>query len=181
MGRPKSMKQMQRMQEGKGQNSHQEQQSDDNQGSAKPFWQSVFTAVTHCGAGCTLGDIIAEWIIFAVGFTILGEALWPEYIGDYVLAYILGILFQFSAIAPMRGLGPAEGIWEAIKADTLSLTAFEIGLFGWMALYRFVLFPFLHVDTVTYWFMMQVGMILGFWTSYPVNWFLVKSGIKEAM
>ena len=26
----------------------------------KPFWQTTFVGVTHCGAGCTLGDIIAE-------------------------------------------------------------------------------------------------------------------------
>ncbi len=29
--------------------------------------------------------------------------------------------------------------------------------------------------------MMQVGMILGFLTAYPVNWWLVRSGIKEQM
>ena len=26
----------------------------------KPFWQSVGLATTHCGSGCTLGDILAE-------------------------------------------------------------------------------------------------------------------------
>ncbi len=37
-----------------------------------------------------------------------------------------------------RSFGP--GVWAAVKADTLSLTAFEIGLFGWMALTYFVFF-----------------------------------------
>jgi hypothetical protein len=27
----------------------------------QPYWQKVWKGVTHCGAGCTLGDIIAEW------------------------------------------------------------------------------------------------------------------------
>jgi hypothetical protein len=36
---------------------------------------------------------------------------------------------------------PREGIVAALKADTLSLTCFEIGLFGWIALACFVLFP----------------------------------------
>src|SRR5580692_1330674 len=27
---------------------------------ARPFWQGVTVGGTHCGAGCTLGDIIAE-------------------------------------------------------------------------------------------------------------------------
>jgi hypothetical protein len=29
--------------------------------------------------------------------------------------------------------------------------------------------------------MMQIAMIFGFITSYPVNWWLIKSGIKERM
>lgn len=149
----------------------------------KPFWQIVTVGVTHCGAGCTLGDIIAEWAIFWTGWTIAGIALWPEYILDFTLAYLLGIVFQYFAIAPMRNLGFKEGIWAAVKADTLSLTAFEVGLFGWMALTNFVFFPEPHLlpTAPTYWFMMQIGMILGFLTSYPVNVWLIKAGLKEAM
>jgi len=149
----------------------------------KPFWQIVSVGVTHCGAGCTLGDIIAEWIIFWTSLTIAGAAIWPEYILDFTLAYLLGIVFQFFAIAPMRNLGIKDGLIAAVKADTLSLTAFEVGLFGWMALTYFVFFskPHLHPTEPTYWLMMQIGMILGFFTSYPVNVWLIKRGLKEAM
>ena len=31
------------------------------------------------------------------------------------------------------------------------------------------------------WFMMQIAMVCGFPTSYPVNWWLITSGIKEKM
>ncbi len=31
---------------------------------SKPFWQTAFVGVTHCGSGCTLGDILAEWTVF---------------------------------------------------------------------------------------------------------------------
>jgi hypothetical protein len=105
-------------------------------------------------------------------------------IGDYVLAVMLGLAFQYFAIAPMRGLGVRAGIVAAAKADILSLTAFEVGLFGWMALQTFVLFPaphHLHPDSPVYWFGMQIGMCLGFVTSYPVNVWLIRRGIKEAM
>lgn len=75
------------------------------------------------------------------------------------------------------------GIITALKADARALTAFEVGLFGWMLLMRFVFFRAhpLHPDEARYWFMMQVGMALGFATSYPMNWWLIKRGIKEAM
>jgi hypothetical protein len=29
--------------------------------------------------------------------------------------------------------------------------------------------------------MMQIGMIAGFATSYPMNWWLIRAGFKEAM
>lgn len=108
---------------------------------ANSFAATVSVGVSHCGAGCTLGDIIGGWIIFAGGFAIAGLALWPEFIAEYILAFTLGIVFQYFSIAPMRGLGVRDGIIAALKADTLSLTAFEVGLFGWMALVAFVLFP----------------------------------------
>ena len=91
--------------------------------------------------------------------------MFAEFIGDYVLAVGLGLAFQYFAIAPMRGLGFRKGIVAAAKADILSLTAFEVGLFGWMALQAFVFFPaphHIHPDSPVYWSSMQLGMILGF-------------------
>jgi hypothetical protein len=48
----------------------------------EPFWQKVWIGDTHCGAGCTLDDIIAEWIVFLTGFTLLGSTLWASYLLD---------------------------------------------------------------------------------------------------
>jgi hypothetical protein len=144
---------------------------------------SVAVSVSHCGAGCTLGDIAGAWLVLAAGWTLLGLALPAEYLVDFTLAFALGILFQYLAIAPMRGLGLRDGLIAALKADALSLTAFEIGLFGWMAVMQLVLFtsPHLAPDHAAYWFLMQVGMVLGFATAYPVNVWLVRRGVKEGM
>lgn len=150
----------------------------------KPRWATTSVGVSHCGAGCTLGDIVAETAIFALGITIAGRALWAEFIGDYVLAILLGLAFQYFAIAPMRGLGLRQGLVVAAKADILSLTAFEVGLFAWMAFQALVLFPEPHPigpSSPVYWFGMQVGMCLGFLTAYPVNAWLIRRGTKEAM
>lgn len=143
---------------------------------------STSIGVSHCGAGCTLGDIIGANIVFFLGLQIAGMALWPEYIINFSLAFVLGIVFQYYSIAPMRSLGFKDGIVAALKADTLSLIAFEVGVFGFMALMQFVLFPSgIHPNEAAYWFLMQVAMVLGFATSYPVNVWLIRRGIKEAM
>ncbi|MDB5330396.1 MAG: Membrane protein [Phycisphaerales bacterium] len=153
---------------------------------SKPFWVMAAIGTSHCGAGCTLGDIIAEWLMFCLGLNFFDarrhHELFTAYVLDYAFAYVLGIAFQYFTIAPMRNLGLGAGLWAAIKADTLALTAFEVGLFGWMALTTLVLFR--HPPEMTdpvYWFMMQIGMALGFVTAYPVNAWLLKKGLKEAM
>ncbi len=149
----------------------------------RPFSASVAVAVTHCGAGCTLGDILGGFLVLALGLEIAGLALWPEYAVDYALAFALGVAFQYFTIAPMRGLGVRKGVRAAVRADALSLTAFEVGLFGWMAAVQLGFFPVHHLtaDTAAYWFMMQIGMILGFATAYPANWWLLRRGLKEVM
>ena len=146
-------------------------------------WQAVAVSASHCGAGCTLGDIIGAWVVFVGSVTIAGAALWPEYIIDFALAYLLGILFQYLAIKPMSDLPPRAVLSRAVRADTLSLVAFEVGLFAWMALVYFVFFadPHLKPDHAAYWLMMQIGMALGLATTYPVNIWLVRRGIKQPM
>jgi len=141
----------------------------------------TFDSTTHCGAGCTLGDLIGESWVYAAGLTIGGSMLFAEYVVDFILAYILGVAFQYFAIVPMRGLGLRDGITAALKADTLSLIAFELGLFGWMALTHYILVPQATPASFAFWFMMQIGMIAGFWTSYPMNVLLLRWGIKEPM
>ena len=147
------------------------------------MWQ-VSLSDSHCGAGCVLGDIGGEWIVWATGW-IIGStaALGPEYILDLALAWAFGILFQYFVIAPARNqVGQLAPLRDAIKSDTLSVLGFEVGLFGWMAVSDFVLWePPLPIDSSSHWFMMQVGMMLGFVTSWPVNRWLLRRGIKEPM
>ena len=118
---------------------------------------------------------------FASGLVLLGSTLFTHDLVSFVLAYVFGIFFQYFAIAPMRGLGFREGLWAAVKADTLSLTACEIGMFAWMAVTQKLLFPGLEPRSWTFWFMMQIAMILGLATTFPANWWLIRRGGKEAM
>jgi Domain of unknown function (DUF4396) len=78
-----------------------------------PSPMMVANGALHCGSGCTLGDICAEWLVFAV---------------------------PAITIAPMRGLSFREGIIAAAKADTLSLTAWQVGMYGFMAIAYFAIF-----------------------------------------
>jgi hypothetical protein len=147
-----------------------------------PRWNILSKAVSHCGAGCTLGDIAGEWLVAGLGLMIAGESLLADFPMDFVWAWTLGIVFQYFTIVPMRDMGKIKGIWAAIKADTLSIVAFQAGLFGGMAIYQKLIWsPPLDKSTATYWMMMQLAMILGFFTAMPVNNWLIKKGLKEKM
>jgi len=159
-----------------------------------PFPVAVGIGAAHCGSGCTLGDIAAEWLAVAVPgiavsfgwHSIFADKVFAVWVIDYLFAYGFGIVFQYLTIAPMRGLSFWPGLVAAVKADTLSLTAWQIGMYGFMALAQFYLFRTLigtrlEVTSPEFWFMMQIAMLCGFLTSYPVNWWLIRSGIKEAM
>lgn len=149
-------------------------------GPPRPLWATVLIGVSHCGAGCVLGDLVGEWVIFGTGATINGADIWPCLLTDYAFALFFGIFFQYFSIAPMSGDYGLKTLVRAAKADILSLTAFEIGLFGWMVAYQVGIWNYrLSMNTWTYWWMMQVGMFLGYWTAVPVNWWLITRNIKE--
>jgi len=156
-----------------------------------PFPVIVANRALHCGIGCTLGDILAEWLTFLVpgvaawfGYqSLFGDRVFAVWVVGYLLAYALGIVFQCFTIAPMRSLGVAEGIRAAVKADTLSLTAWQVGMYGFMAFAYFYLFGrmlsvCLEANMAEFWFMMQLAMVCGFVTAYPVNWWLIRTGLK---
>jgi hypothetical protein len=148
----------------------------------QPFPVLVAKGTTHCGSGCTLGDIVAELVFLAVPFSLLGHRLFGAWVYDYAAAFVLGILFQYFTIKPMRQVSAGRALKDALKADAASLTAWQVGMYGWMALATFVLFGHeLRPSSIVFWFMMQIGMLAGFVTSYPVNWLLLRKGVKEAM
>lgn len=146
-------------------------------------WSSITLGTSHCGAGCALADVLVPWVVFVTGAAVAGKSLYAEFVGAYAAALALGIVFQFWAIAPMRGLGVRDGLVAAAKADVISLTAFQVGMFAAMALSSLVVFADSPLDPTepAYWLVMQIGMIVGFATSWPANALLIDRGIKEAM
>lgn len=96
---------------------------------SQPFAALVGKGALHCGAGCMIGDILAEWLAFlvpgvAVWFgwhSIFEDRIFAVWVLDFVFSFALGTVFQYFAIVPMQGLSPGAGIVTAVKADALSL------------------------------------------------------------
>jgi len=50
-----------------------------------------------------------------------------------------------------------------------------------MAYAEHLFHPKLDPMSPVYWYMMQIAMLAGLFTSYPANWILLKVGLKETM
>jgi hypothetical protein len=153
-------------------------------GKDKPLQpMEVAVATSHCGAGCTLADVAIEFAVAGLALTLFGLPLWASFVYDFIAAWALGIVFQYFSIQPMRHLPPGQAVVAAMKADTLSILCFQVGMYSFMALNWFVLAPRPRPDAFDprYWLMMQVAMVLGFATAYPMNWWLLRKGLKERM
>lgn len=167
---------------------------DSNRNLEQPFAVSVLKSASHCGAGCAAGDLVGEWLAFLVpGVTVwfgwqsvFSERTFANWALDFIMAFVFGIGFQYFTIKPMRNLSLGAGLVAALRADAVSISAWQIGMYGLMAVLQLGWYTSLTgriapVDSPEFWFAMQIAMIAGFVTSYPVNWLLIRIGWKEAM
>ena len=51
----------------------------------QPMFPTVTIAVCHCGAGCLLGDIVGEWLVFGTNATLGSLSIGPEFLIGTVL------------------------------------------------------------------------------------------------
>jgi len=147
----------------------------------RQFSQIVLIAAARSAGACALGVALGEWILFRVAPGVADEAPWTSCLLDLVLAGLLGILFQYGAMASRRQLRLGDGVAEAAREDWVVLLGCLLGFFGWMAISRLLLFPQLSVVHWSYWLMLQIGLLLGFATSYLMSWWRIRSGVKEAI
>jgi hypothetical protein len=155
---------------------------------------SVAISTSHCGAGCSAADLVGE-LLFALipGFAVVfglgwlfDDPMFAAWVLDFILAYAAGILFQYYSMRSMSDAPWRSILWRAVKADTLSITFWQLGMYGLMALAQLVVLPLVFGGRAApgspqFWVVMQLAMVVGFATAYPVNWWLLKVGVKERM
>lgn len=116
------------------------------------------------GAASALAHLVGVPLVLASGLTIAGIDLWVMILVIGALAILILIGLERSA-ADARGR--RLGIGAAAGAAVLTVLAFDVGMGGWMVLlhYNEYMPP---ASEGTFWFLMQVGVILGLVTGYPV-------------
>lgn len=136
---------------------------------AEPDGSAV--AVLPGGAASAVAHLIAVPLVVAAGWTIAGLEMWPMIIVIAVLAVIMLAVYERIASQGARARRTAGlSVGAAIVAALITVAAFDIGMVGWMLLLHYNdAMP--AADDSTFWFLMQLGVVIGLVTAYPaVRW-----------
>ncbi|MBA3798763.1 MAG: DUF4396 domain-containing protein [Geodermatophilaceae bacterium] len=135
--------------------------------------EGTAVAVLPGGGASAVAHLIAVPFVVAVGWTIAGLAMWPMILVIAVLVFVMLVIYErVASRGPRPGRTRGISIGSAIAAAFITVAAFDIGMVGWMLLLHFNdLMP--PVTDSTFWFLMQMGVIVGLLTGYPaVSWLL---------
>lgn len=146
--------------------------SDGSGSSTEPPYGETASALLPGGSASAIAHLIAVPAVAALGWTIAGLAMWPMIlvIAVLVTAMLAGYEFMASRLPGSRAKSLTVG--TALFAAVVTVMAFDIGMVGWMLLLHFndAMPP---VSEGTFWFLMQIGVLVGLATGYPaVRWLL---------
>lgn len=110
------------------------------------------------GAASALAHLVGVPLVVVSGLTIAGIDLWPMILVIAVLA--TAMLAGFEAVA-------GRGWTAALGLALVTVLAFDVGMGGWMLLLHFTEnMP--SATSIAFWFLMQLGVVLGTMTALPV-------------
>jgi hypothetical protein len=144
----------------------------------KPLWKQAMGSTIHCVAGDATGIILAAAITAALGFP-----MWVDLITEYVFGFAFGLLiFQALFMRDMMGGSYARALRMSFLPEWLSMNMVMAGMIpvmvaGMMGRDMRAMEP----TQLLFWGVMSLGVIVGFATAYPVNWWLVAKGLKHGM
>jgi Domain of unknown function (DUF4396) len=141
-------------------------------------WRQALGSTMHCVAGDGVG-ILAGAVLASV-FGIAGLA---EVVVEYVLGFAFGwAIFQALFMRDMAGGSYRRALTGTFVPELLSMNLLMAGMVPTvMALRAHVGAAAADPLTPAFWFVMSMGLLVGFIIAYPMNWWLVAHHLKHGM
>ena len=140
-------------------------------------WRQTLGSTMHCVAGDGIGILAG-----ALLSTYLGIAGIAEAILEYVLGFAFGwTIFQALFMRDMAGGTYRRALTSTFVAELLSMNLLMAGMVPTVMILR------KHVESAgnpmapNFWFVMSMGLLVGFIIAYPMNWWLVANNLKHGM
>ncbi|HXG86170.1 MAG TPA: DUF4396 domain-containing protein [Pyrinomonadaceae bacterium] len=142
-----------------------------------PLWKQAVGSTIHCLAGDATGIIVAAAIT-----SLLGLPMWFDSVVEYVAGFAFGLLI-FQALFMKDMLGGSY--WQAVKIsflpEWLSMNAVMAGMIPVMVILMMRDMRAMEPTSVRFWGIMSLASLVGAGLAFPVNYWLVKKGLKHGM
>jgi Domain of unknown function (DUF4396) len=140
-------------------------------------WRQVLGSTMHCVAGDGVG-IIAGAVIASV----FGIAGLKEVVLEYVLGFAFGwTIFQALFMRDMSGGSYTKALADTFTSELLSMNFLMAGMIPTVMWLRASIPAAGDPQKPAFWFVMSMGLLVGFIVAYPMNWWLVANHLKHGM
>ena len=140
-------------------------------------WRQTLGSTMHCVAGDGVG-ILAGAVLASV-FGIAGLA---EVVVEYILGFAFGwTIFQALFMRDMVGGSYRKALTSTFMSELLSMNLLMAGMVPTVMALRARIPSAADPTTPHFWFVMSMGLLVGFIVAYPMNWWLVAHHLKHGM
>jgi hypothetical protein len=140
-------------------------------------WRQTLGSAMHCVAGDGIGILAG-----AVLSSILGLAGITEVIVEYILGFGLGwTIFQSLFMRDMAGGSYRRALTSTFVPELLSMNLLMAGMVPTVMTLREHVASANNPLSPHFWFLMSMGLLVGFVITYPMNWWLVAKHLKHGM
>lgn len=142
----------------------------DNTAGATATSDGLLIGLLPGGSASAVAHLVSVPLVAVLGWTIAGIAMWPMMIVIAVVA--IALLAWYERASGDTVHAGRLSVSAAIGVAVITVLAFDVGMIGWMLLlfYNHAMPP---ITDGAFWFLMQVGVIVGLATGYPaVKWHL---------
>jgi hypothetical protein len=140
-------------------------------------WRQTLGSTMHCVAGDGVGILAG-----AVLSSIFGLAGLIEVAVEYILGFAFGwTIFQALFMRDMAGGSYRRALTSTFMSELLSMNLLMAGMVPTVMALRAQIPSAADPTTASFWFVMSMGLLVGFIVAYPMNWWLVANHLKHGM
>ena len=140
-----------------------------------PLWKQSVGSTVHCMAGDGAGIVVAAAIT-----TTLGLPMGLDLVVEYVAGFAFGLLvFQALFMKDMLGGDYATAVRRTILPEWLSMNAVMAGMIPVMVVLMTRDPRGMEPTGFQFWGIMSLALTVGALIAFPVNWCLVRTGLRH--
>jgi hypothetical protein len=140
-------------------------------------WRQTLGSTMHCVAGDGVGILAGAVISSLLGLTGLAEVIL-----EYVLGFAFGwTIFQALFMRDMVGGSYGRALSSTFIPELLSMNLLMAGMVPTAMILKMHIPSANDPATPAFWFVMSMGLLVGFVIAYPMNWWLVANHLKHGM